>query len=137
LLIAYIVCAGKRNNCLREARLRTYADAINGRIGLYVVLFVLFIICQILTGSRAGTVFTFAGLLVCLLLFAGRSRRMGMGGGTFVSLALMLVIATVVLLELSGARFVDQIARQGLEDSSRMEVYAQSLSAIRDYLLSR
>jgi hypothetical protein len=115
--------------------LRTYADAINGRIGLYVVLFVLFIICQILTGSRAGTVFTFAGLLVCLLLFAGRSRRMGMGGGTFVSLALMLVIATVVLLELSGARFVDQIARQGLEDSSRMEVYAQSLSAIRDYLL--
>lgn len=60
---------------------------------------------------------------------------MGMGGGTFVTLALMLVIAIVVLLELSGARFVDQMARQGLEDSSRLEVYRQSSLAIIDYLL--
>lgn len=118
-----------------KGKLRTYGDSISGSYGLYIAFLLLFMLCQFLTSSRAGIVFTFAGLGACLLLLTTRGRRSGLGGGSLVILSWSLVAAVVALLELSGATIVDRIAHDGFEDSSRFDVYTQSLSAIGDYLL--
>lgn len=138
-LLAYRLQRIGRESDYRSVRshIHAYAGAFGGLPGLYIVVLLVLFICLFVTGSRGGIVFTIAGLFAGLFCFWARARRrVGMNGGAFLLLSIGLIVAVLALMELSGARFIQRVDRDGFTDSSRIDVYMQSLLAIRDHLLT-
>ena len=112
--------------------------AISGGFGLDLVLFVLMFVALLATGSRGGISFTVLAMVFMLLLFVVKQRvRSGSEAGGLAWMMSIVAIAVLMLgvFELSGARLVGRLLSQGLESDARFEAHAQTLQAVRDYLI--
>ncbi len=117
--------------------IRKLSLAISGMLGFDLVLFVLMLVSLLATGSRGGISFTVIALMFMLVLYGLKvATRKGSAGGGPVWVAGILAIGVLLLgvFELSGARLLGRLLSQGLEADSRLETYAQTLAAVRDYL---
>ena len=118
--------------------IRKLSDALAGRLGFDLVLFVLMLVALLATGSRAGITFTLIAALFMLLLYgvrvSSKSRSTG-GRSAWVLMILMVAVLMLGVFELSGARLVGRLLDQGFDSASRVETYARTVEAIRDYML--
>ncbi len=117
---------------------RNLSLAMSGRFGFDLTVFVLMFVSLLATGSRAGISFTVLALVFMLLLFSVRRRVRGGSRGDGPAWAISMFAIAVLMLgvfELSGARLVGRLLNQGLESDARFEAYAQTLQAVRDYIL--
>ncbi len=117
--------------------IRRLSDALAGRLGLDLVLFVLMFVALLATGSRGGISFTVIAALFMMLLYSVKasvqSRSAG-GRSAWVLIILLVAVLMIGLFELSGARLVGRLLDQGFGSASRVETYVRTLEAIRDYL---
>lgn len=137
LLLYYFrdVAAGAQHQSVKR-KIGIGLEGLGGQLGVYGVAVITLALCLLLTGSRAGVLFTVAGCAICLLLStARRGRTMGISGGAWAFLCLCIFVAGLVVMELAGIRLASQLATDGLKNSSRLEVTGQSLIAIGDYFL--
>lgn len=116
---------------------RKMSDALAGKLGFDLVIFVLMLVALLATGSRAGISFTIVAAVFMVLLYGVRSRARHRSAGSGSAWALVIFAIAVLMLgvfELSGARLMGRLLNQGLESGARFETYAQTSEAIRDYL---
>jgi O-antigen ligase len=119
------------------AKLQMSVDKLAGGLGLDMLLFVVFLAVLLLSGSRGGLVFTMLAMLVMVLLQSvrGWSRRSGgLSGAVWVLIALMIGLLVLGVFEMSGARVMGRMLSEGLESDLRLDTYARSMAAIKDYL---
>jgi O-antigen ligase len=119
-------------------RIRRLSDALAGKLGFDIVLFVLIFAALLATGSRGGISFTVIAALFMMFLYGVRmSVKSHSAGGR--SVWVLMILSVVVLMlgvfELSGARLVERLLDQGFDSASRVETYARTLEAIRDNLV--
>ncbi len=117
--------------------IRKLSDALAGMLGFDLVLFVLMFVALLATGSRGGISFTVIAALFMMLLYGlgvSESSRTAGGRSAWVLIVLLISVLMLAVFELSGARLVARLLDQGLESASRIETYARTLEAIRDYL---
>jgi O-antigen ligase len=119
--------------------MQVLADNLAGRLGFYMLCLVVFLMAVLMTGSRGGIASSFVACLVLLVLYGvramrskSRSRSSG-GGPAFVLGVLIIAGLGVTLIELAGGNLAQRLTMQGFEDADRLEVYRQSLVALRDY----
>ncbi len=120
-----------------RAKTNTWTASLGGWLGVELVVFVLLLVCLMVTGSRGGILFSVTGLLVMLLLYSlrrgGKSAQPVSGAGWALIMVLMGVLV-VAVFELAGVRLMSRLVDQGLESDARTQTYTQTLLAIRDYL---
>ncbi|NNJ74999.1 MAG: O-antigen ligase family protein [Anderseniella sp.] len=116
---------------------RKLSLAMSGMLGFDLVLFVLMLVSVLATGSRGGISFTVAAMFFMVVLYSvkttTRSRSAG-GGPAWMASILAITVLILGIIELSGARLMGRLLNQGIEADSRLETYARTWEAVRDYL---
>ena len=116
---------------------RKLSLAMSGMLGFDFVLFVLMLVSLLATGSRGGISFTALALIFMLMAYGVKRQVRGRpqsGGLVWVMSIAAIAVLLLGVFEMSGARLVDRLLDQGLESDARLETYALTSQAVRDYL---
>ncbi len=124
----------ERKNRQSSLRYRVLAafQAISGKTGLIMLVFVILLVALLATASRAGIIAAVGG---CLTLAVLRVLKKGGGGaygaGRFIG-AVVVTVLFAVVFELSGGRFAERLLAGELDAGGRLEVYRMTVAAISD-----
>lgn len=132
LLQTYRRTARKSQHSSANYRLIAAFQALSGKTGVLLLVFVFLLVALLLTTSRAGIVSTLCGCLTLVALRAVKDRSGGRNGATrFAGLAFVAFLVLVVF-QLSGGRFAERITASDLDAGGRFDVYRMTLAAISD-----
>jgi O-antigen ligase len=114
----------------RGYRLIAAFQALSGKAGFLLLIFVVLLVALLLTTSRAGIVATLGGCMTLIALRAVKGRSGGNNGATrFAGLA-FVVFLVVIIFEMSGGRFAERVLTSNLDAGGRFDVYRMTWAAI-------
>lgn len=107
---------------------------VSGRLGLETAGFVLLFAATLLTTSRAGVSSALFAMLLGLVFTRLRASA-ATSGLTATLMMLIVVMAGVAVLQMSGAAVVERLLETDVGAEGRLPVYADTLVAISDHAL--